>query len=242
MLHTTERVSAGIAALDVILGGLYWGDNVVWELDHADAEPFYAAIASQPDAFEEIIVVSVGGVEAGDISAMSATERLEAGPATALTRPADLLREIETLCHVPRRRLLMFDSLDQMAAVWGAQQTRGFFARCCPLLLEAGAIAYWAMSAHEAPEMVRDTVRAVTQCILRVDQRSVRVSKAEGRGQRGGRIGAALERTRRHVVPGDGEHPRSRGGVAAIPSPHASAQSARSGAARRGDVQRHLAG
>lgn len=181
MLHGSERVSTGIPGLDGILGSLFWGDNVVWELDHTDHEPFYAAIAGQPHAFEESIVVSVGAL-AGGISAMAATTRLEAGPATAFPQPADLLREIERRCHVPQRRLLMFDSLDTMAAVWSAQQTRGFLARCCPLLLEAGAIAYWAMSAHEAPELVRDTVRAVTQIILRVAQRSVRVSKAEARG------------------------------------------------------------
>jgi transcriptional regulator with XRE-family HTH domain len=60
---------------------------------------------------------------------------------------------------------------------------RGFFARCCPLLLEVGAIAYWSMS-QDTPAAVRDTVEAVTQCVLRVDERSVRVAKAEGRDDR----------------------------------------------------------
>jgi transcriptional regulator with XRE-family HTH domain len=43
------------------------------------------------------------------------------------------------------------------------------------------------MSARESPSAVRDTVEAVTQCVLRVDERSVRVAKAEGRdpGARG---------------------------------------------------------
>jgi transcriptional regulator with XRE-family HTH domain len=65
----------------------------------------------------------------------------------------------------------------------GRNSTRGFFARCCPLLLGVGAIAYWSMSAREAPATVRDTVEAVTQCVLRVDERSVRVAKAEGRDE-----------------------------------------------------------
>jgi len=43
------------------------------------------------------------------------------------------------------------------------------------------AIAYWSTSMRETPSMVRDTVEAVTQCVLRVDERSVRVVKAEGR-------------------------------------------------------------
>ena len=39
-----RRVSTGIPELDLILGGLFWGDNVVWELDGPQAPPFYAAI------------------------------------------------------------------------------------------------------------------------------------------------------------------------------------------------------
>ena len=49
------------------------------------------------------------------------------------------------------------------------------------MLLELGAIAYWSMSARDTPAAVQDTVQAVTQCVLRVDERSVRVAKAEGR-------------------------------------------------------------
>ena len=37
------------------------------------------------------------------------------------------------------------------------------------------------MSAHDTPSAVQDTVQAVTQCVLRVDERSIRVLKAEGR-------------------------------------------------------------
>jgi transcriptional regulator with XRE-family HTH domain len=68
-----------------------------------------------------------------------------------------------------------------MVRAWGTNPTRDFFVRCCPMLLELGAIAYWSMSAHETPDTVQDTVQAVTQCVLRVDERSVRVAKAEGR-------------------------------------------------------------
>ena len=37
------------------------------------------------------------------------------------------------------------------------------------------------MSAHDTPPAVQETVEAVTQCVLRVDERSIRVLKAEGR-------------------------------------------------------------
>ncbi len=175
------RVSTGLDPLDAVLGGLYWGDNVVWQLDGAPARPFYDAIAEQADAFDTRILVSLGKpIESYDAVGLVV---LDAGPGTQLARPADLLIEIQRICHPRARRLLLFDSLDRMVGSWGANNARGFFARCCPLLLEVGAIAYWSMS-EQTPAAVRDTVEAVTQCVLRVDERSLRVAKAEGRGER----------------------------------------------------------
>lgn len=175
------RVSTGIDELDVVLGKLYWGDNVVWDLEGASADAFYGAIAALEDEFETRTFISVGG--SMEVSGAPGIGLIQAGPGTPFTQPADLLREIQRLTHVPSRRLLLFDSLDQMVRVWGSGGARAFFARCCPLLLEAGAIAYWTMSVQATPTLVRDSVRAVTQCILRVDDRSVRVAKAEGRDQ-----------------------------------------------------------
>ncbi len=176
------KVSTGIATLDHVLGGLYWGDNVVWELDHASGDDFYAAIAEVPDAFEMRAFIALNGPAEPTVPAR--TPVINAGPGTALPRPADVLREIQRLCHAPGRRLLLFDSLDKMVREWGATATRGFFARCCPLLLETSAIAYWTMTAGETPKALSDAVTAVTQCILHVDDRSVRVTKAEGRQDR----------------------------------------------------------
>jgi transcriptional regulator with XRE-family HTH domain len=70
--------------------------------------------------------------------------------------------------------------MDAMVHAWGANRTRDFFTRCCPMLLELGAIAYWSMT-PATPAAVQDAVHAVTQCVLDVDDRSIRVAKAEGR-------------------------------------------------------------
>jgi Helix-turn-helix len=176
-----HNVSTGLDALDAVLGGLFWGDNVVWQLDGATVRPFYRAIASQRDAFDTKTVVSLGGpVQIDDVAGLG---MIEADPGGELAQPGDLLLEIHRLCHPHARRLLLFDSLDLMVRSWGASSARGFFARCCPLLLEVGAIAYWSMT-HDTPAAVCDTVEAVTQCVLRVDERSVRVAKAEARGER----------------------------------------------------------
>jgi transcriptional regulator with XRE-family HTH domain len=174
-------VSSGLDALDGVLGGLYWGDNVVWQLDAAPVAPFYTAIAVQGDAFETRTLVSMGTpAEAFDVPGLGL---LDARAGTPLEQPGDLLREIHRICHPRARRLLLFESLDEMVRHWGPSGARGFFARCCPLLLEVGAVAYWAMS-RDTPQTVRETVEAVTQCVLRVDERSVRVAKAEGRDER----------------------------------------------------------
>jgi transcriptional regulator with XRE-family HTH domain len=174
-----QRVSTGLDALDGVLGGLYWGDNVVWQNDGVRIEPFFRAIARLGDVFETRTFVSLGGaVEAFDAPGLAV---INAAPGSGLAMPADLLREIHRLCHPRGRRLLLFESLDSMVRAWGASSTREFFARCCPLLLEVGAIAYWSMSARGTPAPVQDTAQAITQCVLRVDERSVRVVKAEAR-------------------------------------------------------------
>jgi transcriptional regulator with XRE-family HTH domain len=176
-----QRVSTGLDALDGVLGGLYWGDNVVWQLDGAPIKPFYTAIAAQGDAFESKTLVSMGTpTEEFEVGGLGL---IDASSGTALDQPAELLREIHRVCHPKTRRLLLFESLDEMVRQWGSSGARGFFARCCPMLLEVGAVAYWSMS-RDTPRTVRDTVEAVTQCVLRVDDRSVRVAKAEGRDER----------------------------------------------------------
>ena len=173
------RASTGLEALDTVLGGLYWGENVVWELDGAPAEPFYRAIANLGGVFDSKTAITLG--RSIDRYAAAGLSVIDAGPRSELAQPADLLREIQRRCQPRARQLLLFDTLDTMAHAWGVNATREFFARCCPLLLEVGAVAYWAMRARETPPPVQDTVQAVTQCVLHVDERSVRVAKAEGR-------------------------------------------------------------
>jgi transcriptional regulator with XRE-family HTH domain len=174
-----QRASTGLEALDAVLGGLYWGDNVVWHLDGVRVEPFYEAIAALEDAFDTKTIVSVAAD--GDLQGLTGLPVIRAGPHTVLEQPADLLREIDRLCRLPGPQLLLFGSLDGMVEAWGVDGAGEFFSRCCPLLLDVGAIAYWSMSARKTPTFVKDSVQATTQCVLRVDERCVRVEKAEGR-------------------------------------------------------------
>jgi transcriptional regulator with XRE-family HTH domain len=183
-----DRASTGLEPLDDVLGRLYWGDNVVWQLDGAAVEPFYAAIAGGAEQFQSRTLITVG--ERTPTMTSRDLEVIHAGPGTGLEHPADLLREVHRICRPGDHRLLLFGSLDDMISAWGSSAARGFFARCCPLLLDLGAIGYWSMSAADTPPAVRDTVESVTQCVLRVDERSIRVAKAEGRAD--GARGAVL--------------------------------------------------
>lgn len=176
-----QRVSTGLDALDSVLGGLYWGDNVVWQFDSVSVEPFYRAIGRRSDEFDTRTFISLGSPPAAPEGPPLTVVR--AGPGSALERAGDLLQEIHRICHPSGRRLLLFESLNSMVKAWGARTTCGFFARCCPLLLDVGAIAYWSMDACATPLTVRETVESVTQCVLRIDERSVRVAKAEARGE-----------------------------------------------------------
>jgi transcriptional regulator with XRE-family HTH domain len=178
-----QRVSTGIPTLDEVLDGLYWGDNVVWQLDGASAEPFYRAILRNGPEFDATSWIAVGrdpGPLARDYGGL---EIVGTTPGRPSIEPGDLLREIRRRCDAGKRNLLLFESLDGMVEAWGAELTRGFFARCCPQLLDVGAVAYWSMDLHQVPATIRDTVEAVTQCVLRLDKHSVRVAKAEGRDQ-----------------------------------------------------------
>ncbi len=177
--RSQPRVSTGLTALDAVLGGLYRGDNVVWDLDGAPVQPFYDAIARHADAFDSRTIVRIGDGDLG-LSA-DGLKVMRAGPGTSLAHPVDLLREIHRICHPGGRQLMLFDSLDRVVAAWGTSGARGFFARCCPMLLDLEAIGYWSMSVNDTPATVRDTVESVTQCVLRVDDRSVRIAKAEAR-------------------------------------------------------------
>jgi transcriptional regulator with XRE-family HTH domain len=173
-------VSTGLAPLDRVLGGLNWGDNVVWQTDGASAEPFYAAVLQSAEAFDACRWVGVGG------AAVAQHPRLQRVGASRVA-PADLLAELVRRCAPGKRNLLLFESLDSMVHAWGADQAGAFLVRCCSLLLDVGAIAYWSLDLRRAPAAVRETVEAVSQCVLRVDRHSVYVTKADGReeGARG---------------------------------------------------------
>lgn len=172
-----EVGSSGVAALDAVLGGLFWGDNVVWaEAEPGAADPFYAAAAAAYGT-DGLIHVRLRDRERPHGEA----EVIDARPGQADAQPAPLLRAIAARCRAGDRSLLLFDGLDVMAERWGAEVAEKFFATCCPQLLAIGAIAYWTMPAGRSNPQLRRTVEEITQCVFSVGDDRMRVVKADGR-------------------------------------------------------------
>ena len=187
MLHAHDRstpplheevAASGVTELDRAIGGLFWGDNVVFQANSgAVAAPFFRAVAATDVAYGHRIAVRLDDGAA----TYDGFEVLDARPGGKLAQAAPLLQAVVERCRGTERNLLLFDGLDVMAARWGADVTARFFATCCPQLLELGAIAYWSMSAADHHLALRRTVEEITQCVFMLDQGRLRVAKAEGR-------------------------------------------------------------
>src|SRR4051794_36892214 len=172
--------STGVADLDRALHGLYWGDNVVFEPDSTDAAiPFFAAVAGNAEVYDHAAYVTLTldpEVIHRDYPSLAV---IDARADTPLAEAGALLNEVRRRSKPQARTLLLFDPLDDMAARWGTDMARRFFTRCCPLLLEGGAIAYWSLSQGERFEPLRRDVEDVTQCVLVVRDGRLRIAKAE---------------------------------------------------------------
>jgi len=174
--------STGVADLDRALHGLYWGDNVVFEPDSTDAAvPFFAAIAEHSEVYDHAAYVTLTLDPEKINRDYPSLGVIDARPHTPLAEAGALLNEVRRRSKPQARTLLIFDPLDDMAARWGTDMARRFFTRCCPMLLEVGAIAYWSLSQGERFEPLRRDVEDVTQCVLVVRDGRLRIAKAEGR-------------------------------------------------------------
>ena len=175
--------STGVPALDATLDGLYWGDNVVWEAEGEDAvAPFFGALSDQGHAYDLAAYVTLDRPPEEVRSAYPGFEVIDARVTGPLGRPASLLQAIYGRCDRVARSLLLFDPLDAMAARWGTETARAFFVRCCPHLLEVGAIAYWSVGHGTALAQLRREISAVTQCVFSLSDGRLRIAKAEARG------------------------------------------------------------
>jgi transcriptional regulator with XRE-family HTH domain len=176
-----ETATTGIQDLDLALGGLYWGDNVVWAADEgASVDPFLAAIAVSAPEYHYAGYVTLRDPEpiAGMLSGFDV---VDARPGTPHDSPESLIRHLRTACDPNERDLFIFDSIDLMAENWGEEPALRFFTKTCPALLELGAIAYWSITPTRHAAATRHEIEDVTQCIVEIGNGRLRIAKAEGR-------------------------------------------------------------
>ena len=173
-----EVASTGIAELDHALGGLFWGDNVVFEVtDPPGAQPFYRAVAAVEDRYDQRLYVTLSH----EPTEVRGFDVIHAGPGSELAQPAPVLRAIVDRCRRSERNLVLFEAMQTMIERWGADVTVQFFAHCCPQLLDLGAIAYWSVPSGHLYPGLRRTIEEITQCVLVVGDSRLRIAKAEGR-------------------------------------------------------------
>ena len=100
---SSTHPTTGLPDLDVALGGLLWGDNVVWVVDGGTAEPFFRSIAAVADRYDSAMVVAVERDPEALQAALPDAVVLDARPGTALGAPAALLQTIRRRLEGARR-------------------------------------------------------------------------------------------------------------------------------------------
>jgi transcriptional regulator with XRE-family HTH domain len=176
-----HTASTGYGVLDRLLGGIYWGDNVVWELssgsttDQIDAALLRAAEGRQPIAY---VTMSRPPSQVRDALGLPDLEVLDG---REIPTPHDLIALMTGWC---RRHgagaVLVIDSLTHVRTRFGEAVAGSVFVRTCPMLLRLGAVAYWSLDLRGSRKL-RERVRAITQCVIDVELDRLRVVKAEGR-------------------------------------------------------------
>ena len=176
--HLSDVASTGVDLLDEVLGGLFWGDNVVFEVaEPAASEPFYRAAAAVEEQYDQRLYIALSR-KRQELHGFTVVDARSTGD---LAHPSPLLRAIVDRCGEAQRTLLLFEAMESMISRWGAEVAARFFTHCCPQLLELGAIAFWSVPSGEAYPGLRRRIEEVTQCVLAVSDSRVRVAKAEGR-------------------------------------------------------------
>ncbi len=80
-LPVGETASSGVAELDAAFGGIYWGDNVVWELEEgASVEPFYRAIGRLAEQYDSATFVATRREPAAARAAFPGFDVIDARP------------------------------------------------------------------------------------------------------------------------------------------------------------------
>ncbi len=178
-----QQVGTGFAAIDQALGGLITGDNVVWL---GDDPVVYSALCAgfvRTARADDERVLHVRFTVDDEHPPVPGVATLDAGPHGSLAHPSLLADELDRRFRSERPDCIVIDDLGTPLRRWGLANTVEFFARSCPSMLQAGITAYWSVGPEFGGPSI-ETIRQITQCLIDVRGRRLRVLKAEGRSGR----------------------------------------------------------
>lgn len=180
--RNSERIRSGLEDLDEVLGGLLTGDNVVWiSSDAGLCTHVEQLMLSAAPKGERAVYVSASTTEAAVRGTFGPDVGvLDARPGSRFSDPMLLEQTIYTSAREGVGRVVI-DGLGSFAQRWGTERAVGFFKRLCPRLFDLGAIAYWRVPRPEVGSTGIEEIRKVTQCVFELDDRHLRIVKAEGR-------------------------------------------------------------
>ena len=176
MALTQITAKSGLPALDDVLNGIFWGDNVVLRVASGEADSA---------AFIRAVATANGYANCGLVMFdMSQTPRgVDVASRRVLSSP-DIEQSINETLDFGREigpgGLIILNDLAGLVDRHGEEDAWRFFRRVCPALLRIGAVAYWTLGITVS-DALAERIRTITQIVLRVDARKLIVVKAEAR-------------------------------------------------------------
>ncbi|MGH3039679.1 MAG: hypothetical protein ACRDLZ_09820, partial [Gaiellaceae bacterium] len=102
--------TSGIPEVDAALGGLFWGDNVVWEADDNTAlEPFFAAVVDSRARYRFAAYVTLSRAPEEIRKAFPGLDVIDARAGGPLAQPGALIEAVRRACLPHHHDLLLFD-------------------------------------------------------------------------------------------------------------------------------------
>lgn len=173
---SAPTATSGSEALDELLGGIFWGDNVVFRAaaDGALARPFEEAFATAP-----------GYAAMGALRFSAADGPAPGGLEVALVDDVDVDTVVERTLQIARGigpgGLLVLEDLSHLAERGGQDAVRRFFTRVCPSLLRLGVVGTWVLGPG-VDDATAEEIRRITQIVIAIEEGgSLVIRKAEAR-------------------------------------------------------------
>lgn len=209
---TAVGIPTGVEGMDAVMGGFQRGDNVILE-NTVGAPPhslldslLRGAIARGDDVFYVSFDATRASMEqrlASHGKKVTLVDCFTHGRGTGLATttpqpdggsaivvhdpqfPAEFRHAMQSLPRSAGRRIIIVDSLNGMAMLWGEDRVAEFYASMCPTLFDAGDLAVWVLHRGVQSPEFHAQIGHIAQVILNLDRsdgrQTITVERAIGR-------------------------------------------------------------